>query len=142
MAKTSHEGRRSPFFSAGIDLFKEGKMDAKLVKIKHQMDTEANCTTVRVAGLGNAFKIDLDEVFVSADVMYQVIHSAWPTSVLSKHSSGITHNQLVRHRRFQSLGQLLRILTDTALSGAELIYRITDTPLRPVCVYSCRSGIP
>lgn len=139
--KTSQEGRLRPFFRAGIALFSEGKIEDKLVNIKHQMDTEANCTIVRVAGLGNAFKIDLEEVLVNAEVMYQVIHRPCPMSALLRNSLDITHDQFVRDWRFQGLGQLLRILTNTSLSGAELVYRIADTSSRPVCKYSWRSGI-
>lgn len=42
---------------------------------KHHIDTKANCTTVRVMGLGKAFRIDFDEVFVTAEVMYQIRQS-------------------------------------------------------------------
>ena len=35
------------------------------------MDTKANWTRVRVIGLGKAFKIDFDEVFVRAELVYQ-----------------------------------------------------------------------
>jgi hypothetical protein len=76
---TSYEGLRSPFFSAGTALFKAGNTVAVSVKTRHQKETEANWRIVRVAGLGKAFKIDLEEVLVSADVMYQTIHSAFHT---------------------------------------------------------------
>ena len=50
-------------------------MAAREVRIKHQADTEANWMMVRVAGLGKAFRIDLDEVLVRAEVIYQATHS-------------------------------------------------------------------
>jgi hypothetical protein len=64
-----------PFFSAGIDLFKMGKIEARYARIRHQMETDANCTIVNVTGFGNAVSIDLEEVLVSADVMYHAIQS-------------------------------------------------------------------
>lgn len=39
------------------------------------METEANCIKVSVTGLSKALRIDFDEVFVTAEVMYHVIHS-------------------------------------------------------------------
>ena len=45
---------------------------------KRQNDaTNANCIRVRVAGLGNAFKIDFEEVFVKAEEKYQIIQSIY-----------------------------------------------------------------
>jgi hypothetical protein len=38
----------------------------------HQNETKANCTIDRVIGFGKAIRIDLEEVFVSADVKYQI----------------------------------------------------------------------
>lgn len=43
---------------------------------KHQKETNANWTMVRVIGIGRAFKIDFEDVFVRAEVKYQMIHSA------------------------------------------------------------------
>lgn len=83
---TSHEGRLRPFFSAGIVLFSWGKSDDMLVNIKHQMNTDANWTIVRVAGLGRAFKMDFEEVLVKAEVMYQVIQRACSKLDLSAES--------------------------------------------------------
>ncbi len=77
MYTTSQDGRRSPFFNAGIDRLSDGKIVARLARTRHQKKTEANWMIVRVAGLGKAFKIDLEDVFVSAEVMYQAIQSAY-----------------------------------------------------------------
>jgi len=51
-------------------------MAASQVRTKHQSETEANCAIVRVTGLGKALRMDLEEVFVSAEVMYHVIQRA------------------------------------------------------------------
>jgi hypothetical protein len=51
-------------------------VDDRPVKTRHQIETEANWTIVRVAGFGKAFKMDFDDVFVRAEVMYQAMHSA------------------------------------------------------------------
>jgi hypothetical protein len=66
-----------PFFSAGIDLFRMGKIEARYASMRHQIETEANCTIVNVTGFGNAVSIDFEEVLVSADVMYHAMQSAW-----------------------------------------------------------------
>ena len=76
VANTSQEGFRSPFFRAGIDLFSEGNIDDSDVRMKHHKDTDANWMMVRVAGLGKALRIDLEEVLVRAEVMYQAMQSA------------------------------------------------------------------
>ena len=64
-----------PFLRAGILLLSEGITVERYTNTKHHIDTKANCTTVRVMGLGKAFKIDFDEVFVTAEVMYQIRQS-------------------------------------------------------------------
>jgi len=53
-------------------------MEARPVNIRHHIETDANCTIVRVAGLGSAFRIDFDDVFVRAEVRYQTMQSACP----------------------------------------------------------------
>lgn len=40
---------------------------------RHQNDTNANWIMVNVIGIGRAFKIDFEDVLVSADVRYQII---------------------------------------------------------------------
>lgn len=48
-----------------------GKRCASHANVKHHNETKANCMIVRVIGCGKAFRIDFDDVFVSADVKYQ-----------------------------------------------------------------------
>lgn len=74
---TSHVGRRKPFFNAGTAFFMAGNTDDNAVRIIHQEKTEKNWRIVKVAGFGYALRIDFEEVFVSADVMYQVMHRIW-----------------------------------------------------------------
>lgn len=71
------DGGRMPFFSAGIDLFRMGKTEARYAMMRHQMETDANCTIVNVTGFGKAVNIDFEDVLVSADVMYHAMQSAW-----------------------------------------------------------------
>ena len=40
------------------------------------METDANCTIVKVTGFEKAVKMDFEEVFVRADVMYHAMQSA------------------------------------------------------------------
>lgn len=40
---------------------------------RHQNDTNANWMMVKVIGIGRAFKMDFEDVLVSADVRYQII---------------------------------------------------------------------
>lgn len=56
-------------------VFSWGIMVDKLASMKHHDDTQANCTIVRVIGFGKAFSILLDEVFVSAEVIYHTMQS-------------------------------------------------------------------
>lgn len=53
----------------------------------HHVETKANCMRVRVIGLGKAFRMDLDEVFVSADDMYHMRHRIYRPCQLSVLSS-------------------------------------------------------
>ncbi len=64
-----------PFLRAGIVFFRDGKMDANHAERMHQKQTKRNWTMDRVIGLEKAFRIDLDEVFVRADVIYQTMNS-------------------------------------------------------------------
>ena len=52
-----------------------------LVNARHQKKTEANCIIVSVAGFGKALRIDLEEVFVSAEVIYHTMQNACSESV-------------------------------------------------------------
>ena len=60
-----------PFFSAGI-LLSDGTTVERYANTKHHIDTKANCTAVRVIGFGRALRMDFDDVFVTAEVMYQI----------------------------------------------------------------------
>ena len=70
---TSRDGGNMPLRRAGIACFNPGKRDEQYVRSRHQNDTKANCMMVRVTGLGSAVNIDLEDVLVTADVMYQMI---------------------------------------------------------------------
>lgn len=61
-----------PFFSAGIFLLSDGTAVERYANTKHHIDTKANCTAVRVIGFGRALRMDFDDVFVTAEVMYQI----------------------------------------------------------------------
>jgi hypothetical protein len=71
---TSRLGYRIPFFKAGIALRRHGNKCARYAKNTHQKDTKANWTSVKVIGFGNMLRIDLEEVFVRAELMYQMMH--------------------------------------------------------------------
>ena len=73
----SRDGDLMPCFNAGTAVFSHGKTDAKYADTRHQRETNANCITVKVTGFLYAVRMDLDEVFVSADVMYQTIQRAY-----------------------------------------------------------------
>lgn len=60
---------------AGTARLRAGNSVERYDSSRHHIDTKANWTIVRVMGFGRAFKIDLDEVFVSAEVMYQIRQS-------------------------------------------------------------------
>ena len=56
-----------------------GYNPAKYAKNMHQEETKANWISVRVTGLGKALRMDLEEVFVNAEVKYQMRQSIlWP----------------------------------------------------------------
>ena len=74
---TSLEGCRMPFLSAGIAVFNPGKIDASQAKTRHQNETQMNWKIVRVTGLGKTLTMDLKEVLVSAEVMYQIMHNPY-----------------------------------------------------------------
>lgn len=49
-------------------------------------DTKANCTSVSVAGILKALRIDFDDVFVSADEVYQSRHRIYDkVSLIASH---------------------------------------------------------
>ena len=75
--RTSRLGYRMPFLRAGMLLLREGNMVERYTNDKHHRDTNANCTIVSVTGLGRAFKMDFEDVLVTADVRYQTRHKTW-----------------------------------------------------------------
>lgn len=77
---SSLEGGRIPYFKKGIVCFKRGNFLASMPSIRHQPDTNANCTVVRVMGLGSAVRMALEDMFVKMDVMYQAPHSTCASS--------------------------------------------------------------
>ena len=52
-----------------------GKMLASQARIIHRDETKANWTSVRVAGISKALRIDLDDVLVRAEDVYHSKHS-------------------------------------------------------------------
>lgn len=83
MDKTSQDGYLKPFLSAGMLLLRPGNMFARDANIKHHDETDANCIIVSVTGCGKALRIDFDEVFVNADVIYQTIQSVYDSQHLN-----------------------------------------------------------
>lgn len=71
---TSREGYRRPFLRAGILLLRDGITVERYTSTKHHIGTKANWIMVSVTGFGSAFRIDFDDVFVTAEVMYQITH--------------------------------------------------------------------
>ena len=61
-----------PYLRAGTVFRMAANRCARFAKSRHHSDTNANWTTVRVIGFGNALRIDLDEVFVRAELRYHV----------------------------------------------------------------------
>lgn len=54
-----------------------GLMRARNAAKMHHEQTNANCTTVRVTGLGSAVKIAFDEALDRMEVAYQRPQRAW-----------------------------------------------------------------
>ena len=69
---TSRLGYLIPFLRAGIFLFKDGKILAKMPKNMHHPETKANWITVKVIGFGKALRIDFEDVLVRAELKYQI----------------------------------------------------------------------
>lgn len=72
---TSRDGYRIPFFNAGMEVFSDGKTDDRYERMRHHAETNPNWTIVRVIGFGSVVRISLDDVLVSAEVMYQTTQS-------------------------------------------------------------------
>jgi hypothetical protein len=70
------DGLSIPFRSAGTDVLRVGKMEAMYARIRHHIETEANCMMVRVTGCGSAVRMDFEDVLVKAEVMYHAMQSA------------------------------------------------------------------
>lgn len=74
VARTSRDGARMGWRSAVIFSLRIGNTVASHAMRIQSDDTKANCTSVRVAGILKALRIDFDDVFVSADDVYQSRH--------------------------------------------------------------------
>jgi len=57
--------------------FSRGNNDERYTSSRHQTDTKANWIMVKVIGIGRAFKMDFEDVFVRAEVKYQITHKVW-----------------------------------------------------------------
>jgi hypothetical protein len=71
----SFDGERIPYFKKGIVCFKRGYFLASIAITRHQPDTKANCTVVRVMGRGSAVRMAFEDMFVKMDVIYQTPQS-------------------------------------------------------------------
>ena len=69
-----------PCLRAGMAVAKGGYMWASQAKSTHQEDTKANWIRVRVIGLGKALRMDFEEVFVRAELMYQTRQSIYSST--------------------------------------------------------------
>jgi hypothetical protein len=72
---SSLDGLRIPYLRKGIVCFNRGYLLANVASIKHQPDTKANCTVVRVMGFGRAVKMALEDMLVKIEVMYHTAQS-------------------------------------------------------------------
>lgn len=70
----SLDGDRIPYFRNGIVCFMRGYFRARAASSRHQPDTKANWTVVRVTGCGRAVRITLEDMFVKMEVKYQTAH--------------------------------------------------------------------
>ena len=76
---TSRDIGRIPCRKAGTRARKVDDCLASRAKKKHQRETNANCMIVKVIGRGNAFRMDLEEVLVKAELRYQTKQSTFHT---------------------------------------------------------------
>jgi hypothetical protein len=72
---SSLDGARMPYFRKGIVCFRRGYFLANMASIKHQPDTKANWTVVRVMGFGRAVRMALEDMLVKMEVMYHTPQS-------------------------------------------------------------------
>lgn len=67
---TSRVGARMGYLRAVTFVRRTGKRTASHARRMHSDDTKANWTSVRVAGLSKALRMDLEDVFVRAEDVY------------------------------------------------------------------------
>lgn len=73
-ARISLLGFRTPSFRMGSLSRIVRLCLASQERNKHQNETRANCTIVKVTGRGKAVRMTLEEVLVRSDVVYQTQH--------------------------------------------------------------------
>lgn len=69
------DGGFKPFFIPGMRCERPGMTREMKLNTIHQLDTNANCRTVRVTGCGKALRIDFDDVLESPDTKYHIRHN-------------------------------------------------------------------
>lgn len=72
VAITSRLIGRIPCLKAGTATRKVGDRLASCAKKKHQKETKANWTIVKVIGRRKAFRMDLEDVLVKAELRYHI----------------------------------------------------------------------
>lgn len=72
-----------PCFSAGTVVLSLGKVAASQENSRQKVDTKANCTSVSVAGLSNAMRMDFEEVLVKADEAYHITQRTYEKTEVS-----------------------------------------------------------
>ncbi len=78
---TSREGYRREFLRTGRAVRSCGNLDPSHAHKTQHTDTKANWTSVRVAGLSNAVRIDFDDVLVNADDQYHNTQRSYEADV-------------------------------------------------------------
>lgn len=115
----SLEGGRMPYFRKGRVCFKRGYLRANMARIRHQLDTKANCTQVRVTGRGRAVRIAFEDMLVMMEVMYHTPQSSytWYVSISNPPCEIhiFTYYKFWRQRCLERIGELMRILADASL---------------------------
>jgi hypothetical protein len=86
-------GYRIPCRKAGMAFLRPGSTLDSHEKNRQNDATNPNCTRVRVAGLGNAFKMDLEEVFVRAEERYHTTHKIYQHQQRAWTEIGTTYYQ-------------------------------------------------
>ena len=76
---TFRVGRRRGYFRAGTLSRSVGNRTASQAQRTQYEETKANCIRVRVAGWSKAFKMDFEDVLVSADDAYHSTHRIYVT---------------------------------------------------------------